>query len=159
MQLSLDEMLAAEMKAAVGTRAGSEDLGCTKHKCPKAATKCRLQDEVRRRREGGVLRAESAPMVGPGWGSGGLEPCQLAGALRALSGLSPLLLALALQVQPCKLFSLHAKRPRDQAESAPAQAVRHPHLLLLTNTKHHIPDICCLTPQPSHSQSTQTGEA
>lgn len=153
-------MLAVGMKAAAGTRAGSEDLGCTKHECPKAATKCRLQDEVRRRRGGDVLRAESAPMVGPGWGSGGLEPCQFARALRALSGLSPLLLALALQVQPCKLFSLLAKRPRDQAVSAPAQAVRFLHLLLVTNTKHHIPDLpFCLTPQPSHSQSTQTGEA
>lgn len=109
------------------------------------------------RRGGDVLPAESAPVVGPGWGSGGLEPCQLAGALRALSGLSPLLLALALQVQPCKLFRLLAKRPREQAESAPAQAVRLPHLLLLTNTKHHIPDLPCgLSPQPSHRLSTQT---
>jgi len=77
-------MPAAGMKAAFGTRPGSEDLGCTKHECPKAATKCRLQDEVRWRRGGDVLRAEMALWWGRAGESGGWEPCQLAGALRAL---------------------------------------------------------------------------
>lgn len=156
------------MKAAFGTSPGSEDLVRTKHECPKAATKCRLQEEVRRRRGGEGRGGEgtcSGQKVPPPWGRAGeaatWEPCQLAGTLRALPGLSPLWLALALQVQPCKLFSLLAKKPRDQAESTSARAVRLPHLPLLTNTKHRISDrpCCPLTPQPSLGQSTQPGEA
>lgn len=57
-------------------------------------------------------------MVSPWWSlaaeAKAWEPCWLSGALRASSGLSPLLAAPlpVLWIQPCKLFIVLAKRPR-----------------------------------------------
>ena len=93
-------------------------------------------------------------MVSPWWGLAAeaktREPCWLSGALRALSGLLPLLAAPlpVLWVQPCK-------KTKDQAESAAArlqsgQGARLPQTLLFRSTKCQVCDLpSCLKPQPS----------